>query len=150
MVESRARQSQLPLALHGMSHAHPLRFHGFWLATGWALVLFITFESLTPRPIEFDVAQGDKYLHVLAYLVLAVWFANLYERGRGRLAAVAGCLALGIALEFAQLMTANRTFDLADMGADAIGVLIGTVLAPPRLPNLLHVLEGALGAFRKR
>jgi VanZ family protein len=50
-------------------------------------------------------------------------------------------VALGIALEYAQRTTGYRSFDIADMVADAAGVAIGWLLAPPRLPNLLSWAE---------
>ena len=36
-----------------------------------------------------------------------------------------GLVALGIAIEFAQEQTRYRQFEIADMGADGIGVAIG-------------------------
>jgi hypothetical protein len=44
-------------------------------------------------------------------------------------------------LEFAQRLTATRSFELADIAADAAGVLIALMLAPPRLPNYLRFVE---------
>ncbi len=46
-------------------------------------------------------------------------------------------VALGIAMEYAQRATGYRTFEVADMIADAFGVAIGWLAAPPRLPNFL-------------
>jgi VanZ family protein len=105
------------------------------------LALLIVYESLTPYPVELGVEQGDKLGHVAAYLTLMSWFANLYEDSGGRVACVLGCLALGVALEFAQRLTATRSFELADIAADAAGVLIALMLAPPRLPNYLRFVE---------
>jgi hypothetical protein len=50
-------------------------------------------------------------------------------------------VALGIALEFVQGWTDYRTFEVADMVADALGVAVGWALAPPRLPNFLQLIE---------
>ena len=104
-------------------------------------MLFIVYESLTPYPVELQVEQGDKLGHVAAYVALMSWFASLYEDAGERIACVLGCLALGVALEFAQRLTATRSFELADMAAGAVGVLIGLMLAPPRLPNYLRLAE---------
>ena len=121
-----------------------LRYRSLWLLFGWLLVLFIVYESLTPYPVDLQVEQGDKLGHVAAYLALMSWFANLYEGSGERVACVLGCLALGVALEFAQRLTATRSFELADMAAGAAGVLIGLMLAPPRLPNYLRCAEGII------
>jgi glycopeptide antibiotics resistance protein len=52
-------------------------------------------------------------------------------------------MALGIGLEFAQLLTDARTFSIADMLADGLGVLLGWIVAPPRTFNVLTALESA-------
>ena len=129
MLEARPRRSQ------------PLRLRPLWLLLGWALVLFIVYESLTPYPVEIQVEQGDKYGHVMAYLALMSWFSNIYEGTRGRVICALGCIALGVGMEFAQRLTETRTFEVADMVADTVGVLVGLVLAPPRMPNYLRVAE---------
>ena len=108
---------------------------------GWLLVLFVIYLSLTPSPVQLGVEQGDKFGHVLAYATLMSWFANLYEiPARRRLCAI-GFVALSVALEFVQGWTGYRTFDVADMAANAVGVVMGWTLAPPRIPNYLHWME---------
>jgi glycopeptide antibiotics resistance protein len=46
---------------------------------------------------------------------------------------------MGIAIEFLQRMTGYRTFDVLDMVANAVGVLLGwaaaLVLPSPRMPE---------------
>ena len=54
-----------------------------------------------------------------------LWFCWLYRDWKTRIAYGAGCIALGVALEFVQRATGYRSFELADMAADALGVLIG-------------------------
>ena len=86
-------------------------------------------------------------MHVVAYLVLASWFANLYEQAPGRILSAAGCIALGVVLEFAQRWVGYRSFEYSDMAANTAGVICAWVLAPPRLPNYLHTVENII---RKR
>ena len=113
----------------------------FWLLLGWLLVLFVIYLSLTPNPIEIPGSQGDKFGHVIAYATLMSWFANLYEFPARRAQFAVGFIALGVALEFAQRWTGYRSFELADMAADAAGVTAGWLLAPPRVPNYLYCIE---------
>jgi VanZ family protein len=122
-----------------------LRFRYVWLLMGWLLVLFIVYESLTPHPVEIQIEQGDKIGHATAYLALMSWFANIYEDTSERVACVLGCIALAVGLEFAQRLTATRTYEVADMAAGAAGVLAGWLLAPPRLPNYLRLAERLVG-----
>jgi len=113
----------------------------FWLLLGWLLVLLIIYLSLTPHPVQVPVEQGDKLGHVVAYATLMSWFANLYEGSVRRRQFAIGFIALGIALEFVQGWTGYRTFEVADMAADTIGVAAGWIVAPPRIPNYLRGME---------
>jgi VanZ family protein len=85
---------------------------------------------------------GDKIGHVAAYTMLMVWFASLYANMRW----ICGVsfVALGVGLEFAQALTGYRTFELADMAADTMGVALGWLAALPPLPNLLVLMERGL------
>jgi VanZ family protein len=124
-----------------------MQLRPLWLVLGWMLVLLIIYESLTPDPIGAPpVEQGDKLMHVAAYLVLMSWFANLYERSLERIVCVASCIALGVGLEFAQRWGGIRSFEYADMAADAAGVIIAWLVAPPRLPNYLLFTENVIHA----
>jgi VanZ family protein len=132
-----------------LNHGH-LRFSRLWVVLGWAWVLAVVCASLTPSPVELHIEQGDKYLHVVAYLVIASWFANLYQSTGERVVCATGCLALGVGLEFVQLLTEVRTFELVDMVANTTGVLIGMFAAPPRLPNYLRLAERLIVFARGR
>ena len=112
-----------------------------WLVVGWLLVLLVIYLSLAPFAIEVPVEEGDKLGHVAAYAALMFWFANLYETLNTRWTLAIGLVALGVALEFVQGWTGYRTFEVADMAADALGVAVGWALAPPRLPNVLQHIE---------
>lgn len=125
-----------------------LRFHTLWLAIGWALVLTVVYLSLTPQPVSIPVEQGDKVGHLAAYAVLMLWFAQLYSPAQRRFMLAVALVALGIGLEFAQLLTETRTFEIADMLADGAGVVIGWLAAPPRTINFLIRVE-AIAIWRK-
>lgn len=107
------------------------------------LVVLIIYLSLTPEPVQLNVEQGDKFGHVFAYAALMAWFANVYEGVAQRVQFALGFVALGVGLEFAQRSTGYRSFEIADMAADAVGVAAGWLIAPPRGPHLLRSLERA-------
>ena len=98
------------------------------LAAGWLYVAAIVWLSLSPSPPDLGPEVSDKLKHFVAYAALMFWFSILY-RGKARLAYAAGWLALGIALEFAQGATGYRSYELADMAANALGVLAGAAAA---------------------
>ncbi|HEY9446526.1 MAG TPA: VanZ family protein [Burkholderiales bacterium] len=120
-----------------------LRYRAAWLAIGWLLVMLVIYLSVTPRPPEIPLDEGDKFGHVLAYATLMVWFGQLYTGSR-RVLALAGIVALGVALEYVQRAIGYRVFDLWDMAADTAGALTGLALCPPRLPNMLVSAESLL------
>jgi VanZ family protein len=122
----------------------PLRFFTLWRAIGWLIVAAIVYGSLTPRPINFPVTEGDKLGHMMAYGVLMGWFMQLYTRKAHVLLAVL-CVGLGVAMEYAQLASGYRDFEYLDMAADATGVVIAWLLGgTAALAGILSWLERRL------
>lgn len=95
------------------------------LAGGWLYAAAIVFLSLTPRPPDPGFAYGDKLGHFFAYSLLMFWFCHLYRYRYTRLAYGLGWVMLGVGIEFAQGATAYRSFEVADMAANSLGVLFG-------------------------
>ncbi len=102
------------------------------------------FLSLAPLTTSIPVEQGDKLGHLLAYGGLMLWFSQLYGEQPMRRTLAIALVALGIGLEIAQSFTPYRTFEIADMIANASGVGIGWLLAPPRTFNFLQFAEKAI------
>lgn len=95
------------------------------LAGGWAYAAALVFLSLTPKPPDPGFEHGDKLGHLLAYGLLMFWFCVLYRHRSTRLAYGIGWVLLGVVLEFAQAATGYRSYELADMAANSLGVLLG-------------------------
>jgi VanZ family protein len=121
-----------------------LQFLRLWQVIGMALISLVVYLSLTPYPVEVPVEHGDKYGHILAYTMLMFWFAQIYPGQRARITWAGAFVAMGIGLEFLQRLTSYRTFEIADMLGDALGVSVGWLGAPPRLPNALRWIESHL------
>ncbi len=118
-----------------------LRLFRLWQAIGFLLIVFVIDMSLTTDPITLPGKEGDKFGHIIAYGTLMFWFAQLYVRRAARAWWALGFVAMGIALEFVQGLTDYRTFEVADMVADATGVLLGWIGSPPRTPHLIRFAE---------
>ena len=95
------------------------------IAAGWALAAVIVWLSLTPAPPKIDLEQGDKLGHFLAYGSLMLWFCLLYASRRARIGYAALWIAMGIGLEFIQGQLGYRTYEVFDMYANTLGVLMG-------------------------
>ena len=100
-----------------------------WVAAGWGIAAIIVWLSLTPAPPQIDIEQGDKLGHFAAYGTLMFWFCLLYERRALRIAYALLWIAMGIGLEFVQGLTDYRTYDIYDMYANTVGVLVGWAAA---------------------
>ena len=101
------------------------------------MVAAVVWLSLTPSPPKVDFEQSDKVGHLLAYGALMFWFAQLYV-GQTRLLYAAGFVVMGIALEFAQGALGYRSYELVDMAANTLGVLLGwaaALILPAALPG---------------
>jgi VanZ family protein len=98
-------------------------------------VAAIVWLSVAPTAPTLNIEQGDKLSHLAAYGSLMFWFALLYPGNHVRLRYAAGFIAMGIGLEFVQRALGYRTFDLYDMLANSIGILLGwaSALAVPRI-----------------
>lgn len=108
-----------------------------WLLIGWAMVATVVWLSLTPAPPKVDFEQGDKLGHLMGYGALMFWFSQLY-RAPARVFYALGFAAMGIGLEFAQGQLGYRTYEVFDMYANSLGVLLGWALAlmlPRALPG---------------
>ncbi len=119
----------------------PLKFRFLWTLIGYGLVVLVVVLSLSPAaPLPVDFPWMDKLLHVLAYGVLMLWFAQLHHRSRyGWLAG--GFVMLGILLEVLQSYTGYRSGDFWDVAANSLGTALGWGLAFKGMNTLLHRLE---------
>jgi VanZ family protein len=100
-----------------------------WLVCGMGFVALVIYLSLTPDPVRAPTIDNLKLGHILAYLWLTFWFAQLWRSTPQRLAIAAAFCFLGVALEFIQGMTGYRTFSYSDMVDNAGGVLLGLGLS---------------------
>lgn len=120
--------------------ARPLRYFGLWRALGFILIAGILLLSLIP--IQADLGENkDKIGHFLAYGSLMFWFGVLYPSARRQLVTAIAFCAMGIGVEFLQGMTSYRSFEVADMVANSVGVAIGWCVAFTPLKHALACSE---------
>lgn len=94
----------------------------YWLALAIATHL--------PRAPELPLEQGDKFLHVAAFAVLATLAATCWSAWRppmrtGHFLMLAAILIAYAALDEVTQVPVGRKADVADWMADVVGILIG-------------------------
>ena len=116
-----------------------------WATGGFALVVLTIVLSVWPGPETPSFPSvSDKIAHAAMYASLTFWFGQLTLSARSRATIAGALIVLGIAIEFVQIGVPGRTFEIADMVANTIGVLAGWFAAPPRTPNLFEALRTKL------
>lgn len=83
---------------------------------------------------------SDKIEHFGAYAMLA-FLPAIHERLQVVLLAALCIAAMGIGLEFGQLFSPGRSFEIADMIADGLGICFGLAVGIPlRTSNVVRYL----------
>ena len=130
---------------------HPLRFAKLWFTLGWLLIALIVFLSLWPEPPQpLDFEQSDKFAHIVAYMILMLWFANLYPQSYHHVRLGTAFFAMGICLELLQGMIENRTFSYADILANGCGIVLALFLAKTYFATWLSRVDTWLAQFGSR
>ena len=129
----------------------PLRYAARWRVTGLLLLTLVLLASMLPavwflpdrQELVSWIAHLDKWMHGIAFAILAVWFAGQYSRGSYWRIAV-GLLAFGVLIEVCQRMVDYRSSDWLDVAADAAGIAVGLAIALAGLGGWSQWFEGRL------
>ena len=134
--------------MNGQTQILPFHYLPLWRLLGWGLIASVIYLSLTASPPEIlEFAFADKLEHLLAYAVLMGWFGQLYVTKPAQLAWAVGFCLLGVTLEFAQGWGGVRFFDVWDMAANALGVLLGWWLTRGVFAGFLQRVDNAVSHF---
>lgn len=103
------------------------------VAIAYTLVLlYFSLSNFKLEPSEDKVPHLDKVLHLLAYVILAVFWCFYFLNSGIKKAlktSLTATLVFGILLESVQeWINPLRMFDLLDLLANCIGVVIGTII----------------------
>jgi VanZ family protein len=114
----------------------PLRHAPRWRIASSLLLICVLVAALMPAVWFWDdrrevlswLGRIDKTMHVVVFAGLTLWFAGQYrQRSYWRIAA--GLLAYGVLIELCQRMVGYRSAEWLDVTADAVGIIIGLLLA---------------------
>jgi hypothetical protein len=133
----------------------PLRYAARWRTAGLCLLALVLVASLMPMFLIFPdrgdfvtwFVHVDKWLHGIAFVVLAVWFAGQYRPSSYWRIAV-GLLAFGVLIEACQRMVTYRSAEWLDIAADAAGIAVGIAIALAGLGGWSLWVEDRLASNR--
>jgi VanZ family protein len=94
---------------------------GLW-CLGWLVTAVLL---LAPLRSPMNVSHGDLVAHFLVYACLAFGAVGFSHRGRQLTVLAVATVAGGVALELAQGLVPQRTFDVLDMAANTLGAMMG-------------------------
>ncbi|MEI8345884.1 MAG: VanZ family protein [Pseudomonadota bacterium] len=119
-----------------------LWLHWLWQGLGMtyiAIIFYFCLIDMPPGPSLFP--HFDKVLHFTIYLMLSVWFAQIYLPVlKIKLFLVFFLMSLTIETQ-QQLLTATRTFEWGDLAANITGLLVGFYLSWNFFPELLSEID---------
>lgn len=103
------------------------------LTVGWALLIILA-SSIPSLHVDKSIPEGDKFVHVAIFAVLAYLLSGAIRHitraldGRAQMALIVLiCSVFGFLDECHQLMVLGRVFSLWDLLADVIGSVIGAI-----------------------
>lgn len=116
-----------------------------WVGSWIVMILGVIVLSLMPGPPIPDPLTVGKFDHGFAYFCLAAAAVQLYAKRNAWLAAGAGLIALGIALELAQgYLTDYRDMSAYDGLIDAVGVAVGLATAWTPFTDILQRIDARM------
>ena len=121
----------------------PLKLQKLWLAIGTILIVFIVVLGVIPVPEDkmpiFPYA--DKILHIIGYLLLMLWFTNIFSNLQIRIKLAVGFVLLGSLIELVQYFLPYRSFEASDLVANSLGIAFGLLLGFSSLNQILQKTE---------
>ena len=124
-----------------------LVLRSLWLKIGYFLVICVIVLTLIPDPYytlgidDLFENLSDKAQHLFAYVMLMGWFIQIYHSRKSHLVLATSFILMGVVLEFLQGLGQTRMFEVADMVANSIGVLLTWLVANTRCSNILLYFE---------
>jgi len=122
----------------------PLKYKLFWLSIGYLMVVLVIYSSLSTSDVVLQISLSDKLMHVLGYFGLMGWFMQIYHGRRAGFLLAALFITMGVSLEFLQDLGGVRYFELADMLANTLGVLLAWALSYTPVADILLCFERSL------
>ena len=114
----------------------PLRYARRWRDASAVLLLLVLCGTLMPAMWFWSdsadliswIGNYDKWVHLLTFALLALWFAGQY-RPRSYWRIALGLFVFGVLIEIGQGLVGYRSAELLDIGANTFGIVSGLAIA---------------------
>jgi VanZ family protein len=120
---------------------HVLKLRPVWLLIGYLMVAFVVQQTLTASPMGTGLNFSDKFLHTLGYFLLMGWFVQIYHQPAAKILFGLFFMSMGIGLEFLQGLSGVRHYEVNDMLANGLGVVIAWGLSYSGFSSTLYQFE---------
>lgn len=124
-----------------MTHGRHLKYKPLWLVVGFCMIAFVVQQTLTFSPMEVGMSLSDKSLHTIGYFCLMGWFMQIYTRTSAKVIWAIFFVSMGVVLEFLQGLGGVRHYEVFDMLANGLGVLIALAASFTRFSRILAGFE---------
>lgn len=121
-----------------------LKYKKIWITLGLAMIAFVVYETLTASPIGSGLKISDKAMHIVGYFGMMGWFVQIIHKRMQQLWLAAGFVCMGILLEFLQGWGGIRHYEVADMLANATGVILAWGFSFTRFSSVLWLIEKSM------
>ena len=122
-----------------------LKLLKFWLFMGYIQIGLVIFLSLMPSPTDVpDMIGLDKLTHFSVYAFVMFWFGLCLMPGRTFNRIGYTIVLMGVLLELIQGKIDYRSMSYFDRISNALGVLLGWLLARTRISEALVYIENVL------
>jgi VanZ family protein len=118
-----------------------LKYRSLWLFIGYTLIVILIYQTLTDSPVSVGVSVSDKFMHTVGYFILMGWFVQVFHSKKQRFLWAIFFIAMGISMEFLQGLGGVRFYEVKDMLANGLGVVIAWVLSHTKFSNTILLFE---------
>jgi len=119
-----------------------LKYRKLWLFIGYMLIAIVVYQTLTAHPVGVDMLSfSDKFLHTVGYFILMGWFVQIYHGRQQRVLWTVFFITMGIGMEFLQDLGGVRFYEVNDMLANGLGVILALGLSNTKFSNIILIFE---------
>jgi len=127
-----------------------LQYRKSWLSFFWVLIFGVFLTGLMPGnefPVAPPIPHLDKMAHFLIYLLLAFVLEQIFIAKPKALFIKA--FAVGLIIEILQIQIPFRSFEVADLLANALGAFTGILLSARVFPESFLNFDRRLSGLKK-